>query len=214
MAKNENTSRPNRNTFVAAVSGGGKSQAARHVRENLRIKRVLAWDPDHDHQVSTRVTSIRALTEFLKVHGDSSAFSVAYSGDDSPEAMELFCACAWAILDGNKETVVIIEEVADAMTTSGKALPNAGRLIRRIRKYGGVLIAVTQRPQEIPKTLFSQCNIKLIGQQDTADVKRMAERVGVPVSEIENLQELEFWMKDTGKPAEKIRVKYKAKPKK
>lgn len=207
MAVNERSDLPNQSAFYAAMSGGGKSQAVRQAKKG---RRVIAWDPDRDHPVKTRVTSIRALVEFLRVHGKGAAFSVAYSGDNTPEAFELFCAAVWAVLDGTKRTDIIIEELADVSRSTGKAGKWAGQLIRRGRKYHGVMHAVTQRPQEVPKTIFSQCAYKWIGQQDgEVDTIAMSKRADVSPEQIKALEPLQFWVKAPAEPAELVTLKYK-----
>lgn len=206
MAKNPNTSLPNLNTFYAAMSGGGKSQA---VKNQKLSPRVIVWDPDEDHKTRTRVYSITDLLAYLRNHGGKAGFSVAYSGDNSVKAFELFCGAVWAVLDGNKRTDCIIEELADVTPSSGKAGEWSGQLIRRVRKYGGVLHAVTQRPAEVPKTIYTQCAIKYIGMQEGDDLPKMAKHAAVDPAQLAGLQPLEFIRKENGKEPEKVRFSFK-----
>ena len=206
MAKNPNKSLPNLNTFYAAMSGGGKSQA---VKAQKSSKRVISWDPDEDHKVKCRVYSVTELVAYLRQHGHKAGFSVGYSGDNSVKAFELYCAAAWAVLDGRMRTDIIIEELADVTPSSGKAGQWSGPLIRRVRKYNGVLHAVTQRPAEVPKTIYTQCSIKYIGQQEGDDLPRMAKHAGVDPAILAGLKPLEFIRKANGAEPEKVQFKYK-----
>lgn len=206
MAKNPNTSLPNLNTFYAAMSGGGKSQA---VKNQKLSNRVLIWDPDEDHKAKARVYSMTDFMAYLTKHGHKAAFSVAYSGDNSVKAFELFCGAVWAVLDGRMRTDVIIEELADVTPTSGKAGEWSGQLIRRIRKYFGVGHYVTQRPAEVPKTIYTQCAVKYIGMQEGDDLQRMAKHAGVDPAILAGLQPLEFIRKENGKDPEKVQFRFK-----
>ena len=206
MAKNPNTSLPNLNTFYAAMSGGGKSQA---VKNQSLSNRVIIWDPDEDHKARKRVYSITDLVAYLRQHGEKAAFSVAYSGDNSVKAFELYCGAVWAVLDGNKRTDCIIEELADVTPSSGKAGKWSGQLIRRIRKYGGVGHYVTQRPAEVPKTIYTQCSIKYIGMQEGDDLMKMAKHAAVASDVLAELQPLQFYRKENGKEPEKVQFKFK-----
>jgi hypothetical protein len=145
----------------------------------------------------------------LKAEHKKSAFSVAYSGDPTPERFELFCGAVFAVLDGNKRTEIIIEELADCVETVGKAKPKAGQLIRRARKYHGVLFPITQRPQEIPKTIFTQCGRFYIGRQQGGDVVKMAKFLGVSEAQIRGLQTLEFWKMADGMDPEQVKFRIK-----
>lgn len=207
MANNPNTSLRNRSVFYAARSGGGKSQA---IIQNQEIgpRRVL-WDPDNDYRAATRVDKIGDFIRALRAQHTKAAFSIAYSGDPSPEAFELFCGAVWAVLNGAKQIDIIVDELADCVETTGKAKPKAGTLMRRARKYGGVLHLSTQRPQEVPKTLFRQCARFWIGVQEHGDRKAMAAVAGITEAQLAGLNELEFFFKESGKEAEQRRLKYK-----
>lgn len=206
MATNENTSLSNENTFICGASGSGKSQALKNL---IREKRRILWDPDKDHPAKIRVNTMTEFIKALKAEHKKAAFSVAYSGDPTPERFELFCGAVFAVLDGNKRTGVVIEELADCVETVGKAKPNAGQLIRRARKYGGILYPITQRPQEVPKTIFTQCGRFYIGRQQGGDVVKMAKFLGITEADIRGLEPLQFWKMADGQDPEKVQFKVK-----
>lgn len=211
MAINPNTALPNKNTLYLAMSGFGKSQA---LLQNPEIPksgaRVILWDIDHDHKAQhfdSRVDFIRALKKGL---ASGKGFRVAFSGADTVKNFEWFCSVVWEVLDGNKVTFVVIEELADVCETVGKASPMFGKVLRKGRKFGGRLHLTSQRGTEIPKTAYTQCPNKWVGGQEGNDIERMAKLSGVKPDQIEQLQPLEYYFKQAGqREAEFKKLKYK-----
>lgn len=193
---------PNDHTLYAAVSGGGKSQA---MLQNKKIPpkgaRVILWDhaPDHpgDHYRTKKgfLTALKAgITRNLK---SGTGFRVAFSGPRTVENYEWWCEVVWRCLDGRYRTYVLAEELSAVSVSTAKATPMAAVLLNEGRKYGMVFHGTTQRPQEIPKTYFEQCEHKYVGQQKTLKQKRrMAEEIGVTVEEISALDKLQFYVDD------------------
>ncbi len=199
MAINQNPSLNNENTLYLACSGGGKSQALKQNKQIPASKvRVLLWDPDNDHK-STRFECIEEYRKAV-ISGIKSGkgFRIAYSGSVTVDAFEQWCRIAWAVLDGRKMTYCIIEELADVSPSSAKATPAFGELLRRGRKYGARLHIVSQRGAEISKTVYTQCPIKFIGQQEGNDIKNMAIHAGVSPENIKVLRPLQFYRKVSG----------------
>ncbi len=192
MAVNENPKRPNKNTFLCGMSGTGKSNVGRTLVKRWKIPRVIAWDPDNDHLVKHRVYSMPDFIEYLKLNGKKAAFSVAFSGKASPETFERFCGAVFAVLDGNKETVVIGEELAD-VTNPGKAKPRLGELLRRGRKFGMVFLGVSQKPQEVSSTVYDQCKYFYVGRLRRLGAKRMYDEVDLPEAGTRSLPDLTFY---------------------
>lgn len=213
LAINQNTQHPNRNTLYLARSGGGKSQA---MAQNPEIPksgaRVLLWDLSHDHKavhIDNRVAYVRAVQKAL---ASGKGFRLAYSGNGGPENFEWWCQVVWAALDGDYLTYVLVEELSAVCASVAKASPNAAVLLNQMRKYGGVFHGTSQKPQEISKTFYDQCEILHIGKQRGALVKKFARDLGIAEAEIEALNELEFWRLDpkkNGGNPEKYRLKYK-----
>lgn len=211
MAINPNPGHPNKNTLYLACSGGGKSQA---LKQNIAIPkktvRHLLWDIDHDHKASRYESMKQFKAAVIAGIKSGRGFRIAFSGDDTVDNFEMFCAIAWAILDGKKTTFITIEELADVTATAGKASPHFGRLLRKGRKFGMQLHATSQRGAEISKTVFTQCPIKYIGIQEGGDIKSMAAVTGVSVPEISGLNPLEFFKKTPGAGnSELIKIRYR-----
>lgn len=86
--------------------------------------------------------------------------------------------------------VFLVDELADYVGPSFRQAPASWLwLVRRGRKYGATVIAASQRPEEIDKTLFSMANVldvHAIGDPNTQ--LRLARALGVPRQEVEQLQ--------------------------
>ncbi len=214
MASNPNPKQPNEHTLYLGKSGSGKSQA---LKQNKALPgrgvRCVLWDVSHDHDKGTRYYSTKnAFIDALKRAVSSGrGFRIGWDGDSSPESFEWFCAVVWAILDGRKVTYVVIEELARCVETVGRAAPNLRKLYNEGRKYGARIHAVTQRPQEIPKTVYDQCERFWIGQQKGPNIKRFAELLDVEAEQVKALKQLQFWYLDEsgGEPAINVQLKYK-----
>jgi hypothetical protein len=104
----------------------------------------------------------------------------------------------------------VVEELARCVTTISKADPQLRKLYNEGRKYGAIVHAVTQRPQEIPKTVYDQTERFVIGQQKSTNIKRFAEVLDIQPEQIKALKPLEFWFFDesSGEDARKIQLKY------
>lgn len=211
LARNENTSHFNKSSLYVACTGGGKSQC---LSQNKAIPknncRVFLWDPDHDHK-STRVHG-KAAYKAAVIGGIKSGrgFRLSFVSDAGDvDDFEWFCALAWAALDGEYISYVIIEELASVTETASKATKNFGLLLNRGRKYGAQLHITTQRGSEISKTAYIQCQNTYIGIQRGNDVKKMAEKGGVTRDQILSLKPLQFWFSNGGAHSTLHKVKYK-----
>jgi hypothetical protein len=213
---NPDGSWPNDHTLYAAVSGGGKSQA---LLQNPKIPkkgaRVILWDhaPDHpgDH-FRTKKGFLLAVRRGIERNLKTGAgFRVAFSGPRTVENYEWWCEVVWRSLDGRYRTYALAEELSAVSVSTAKATPMAAVLLNEMRKYGGVFHGTTQRPQEIPKTYFEQCENKYVGQQKTLkQLKRMAEEIGVTVEQLKALEKLQFFQDDgSAKAPELITLGFK-----
>lgn len=210
--KNRNLKLPNRHTLYLATSGGGKSQA---LGQNPEIPkagaRVILWDHAGDHPGLHYRSRVRFLTALDAANRSGGGFRIAYAGERSPEAFEWFMNVCWRMLDGNKLTYVLAEELSAVCTSTAKASPNAARFLNESRKFGGIFHGTSQKPQEVSKTYYDQCGLKFIGQQKgLAMRKRMAMEIGVAPTDIAALEQLEFYRDDgSAKDPELIRLAFK-----
>ena len=156
MAIRPNEERENKHILVLGKSGSGKTYWLKHLpMVKRRGVRLLVWDPYESHDCIYFHDRRQFAKHVAMAVKAGRGFRLGLSVHPTPEAFEWFCRIAWAALDGSKETVIIVEELGD-VSRPGKAGQEWGRLVRVGRKFGAVLLPVSQRPQEIDKTLFTQ----------------------------------------------------------
>lgn len=206
--KNENPMLPNRNTLYLGRTGAGKSQA---LKQNPEIPangaRVVLFDPNSDHSAhrfSSRAEFARALG---RADASGKGFRIAYTGTASPDIHEWWCQCVMAILDGNKPTFVIDEEIASSCSRAGAADPAFRQLLNQGRKYGMLYHGTSQRPQEIPKTAYDACAVLWVGALKQHSAKYVAKELCVDPEAIANLEKLEFFCMDESAGREPVRKK-------
>ncbi|WP_299592715.1 type IV secretory system conjugative DNA transfer family protein [uncultured Microbulbifer sp.] len=175
MAINQNPAYQARHMFLCGTTGSGKSSFLRRLDLLEQFKRVLIWDPDRDHQAVHCTSQAQFKSTVMRSIASGKPFRVAYEATNAtPEEFEFFCGIVWAALDGKEPTAIIIEELAD-VTDSGKGRGYWGQLTRKSRKYGGVIFAISQRPQEIDKSILNMAAYRWCGVVETeADRKYMS----------------------------------------
>lgn len=210
---------PNLNTLYLGSSGSGKSTA---LKENRAIPSrgapVLLWDPNEDHHAIRRYSNIRHWVQAVQKCDEvwrrqGKGYRVAYSGVNDLTAYLVWCKVAAAVLNGDWLTYMIVEEMADVSPHAGTAPPPAKKLLNQCRKYGGVFHGTSQKPQEISKTYYENCDLRFIGRvRSVSQKKKMAEELGLTVQEFDSLEnidgvQVELW-KDTGKTVERWRHEF------
>lgn len=211
--KNENTSHPNKNTLYLARSGGGKSQA---LKQNPAIPasgaRVLLFDPGRDHKAHHYSNLADFAKAVKKAEASGRGYRIGYCGERWPpcktDAHEFFCRVALAVLDGSKLTYIIDEEISGSTKTAGKAERNYARLMNEGRKYGLVYHGTSQRPQEIPKTVYENCEVLFVGRLKAHSARYLANEIEVKPGELTTLEPLEFFHYDNNGTT-KIKLKYR-----
>lgn len=209
--KNPNPDLQARHTIYVAKSGGGKSQA---LKQNPDIPktgaRIVGWDHAGDHpglHFYTRKGFREALLAAIRRGG---GFRLFYGGKKSVEEFEWFCEVVWATLDGNVLTFCIVEELSRVSPSAAKASPNAAELLNEGRKFGLVFHGTSQKPQEVAKTFFDQCDIKYVGMQRSRRMQaRMADEIDLEAADIAALRELQFYRDDGTSKPQLLTLKYR-----
>lgn len=209
MASNRDridTSLPNRHIVLIGASGSGKSSYLRKLQEIRNAPRLLAWDPDADH----KLVHYRNVPELHKACAKA-GFGKIRAGLEMRPSMADFgqlCGIAFAMSHAKAPLVLLVEELA-GVTTPAKAAPEWHECATRGRKYGLIIAATSQRPQEIDKTILGQADTIWCGRLKTEkDARYMAGIMGVDPQSLIDLKPLEYFIKRGCEPAEKGRVKF------
>lgn len=196
----------NRHEVVIGASGSGKSSYIKQHHDVVTARRIMIWDPDGEY----RAPHVNTVPQLLRVCNKAGfgPLKVAIACNPSTAEFEQFCAIAFRMGHARAPLVVITEELAD-VANIGKASPQWGQLIRKGRKYGIQLFVASQRPQEIDKTVFSQCGTHWCGQlREERTRKYMADTIGVSVAAIAALKPLDYYLKSSNDDATKHRIKF------
>ena len=187
-----------RNQLIIGASGSGKSAFLRKTI-NFKSPRIIAWDPDEDFSLP-RVRSMAAFEKLVKKCGFGN-IRVSLTVEPTEANFERWAGLVFAICHAAAPMEILADEIAD-VTRIAKASPNWGQICRKVRKYGGRISAITQRPQEADKTIFNQTHIKWVGALSSAKAyKAMADEMDLPVCELKALKniprkQIQYWIRE------------------
>ncbi|NAW57767.1 MULTISPECIES: helicase HerA domain-containing protein [unclassified Vibrio] len=180
--------------YVIGASGSGKSHYVKSIVK--RRSRVLIWDPDDEYSEIPNIRTVSRASDLVSIiqGGDARVRFVPRSMDSKhlEKCFEFVSLAAfiWA------NCLFVAEEIAD-VTTPSKALNGWGTLLRRGRKRGVKVVAVSQRPAEADKTIFTQARIIRTGRLDgEGDIQRVANNMRIPAEYVGRLGKLEFFELD------------------
>ncbi|PHR87962.1 MAG: hypothetical protein COA78_36815 [Blastopirellula sp.] len=199
-----------RNQLIIGASGSGKSAFLRKTI-NFKCARIVAWDPDEDYPLP-RVRSMAAFEKLVKKCGFGK-IRVSLTVEPTEENFERWAGLVFAICHAAAPMEILADEIAD-VTRIAKASPKWGEMCRKVRKYGGRISAITQRPQEADKTIFNQTHIKWVGALSSAKAyKAMADEMDLTTSELKALdniprKQIQYWIREGTKPATKETIKF------
>jgi len=210
VIKRQNTALENRNQLIIGASGSGKSA---FLRETIDFKcdRIIAWDPDEDFKLP-RVRDMATFEKLVKKCGFGK-IRVALTATPTEENFEQWAGLVFAICHAAAPMEILADEIAD-VTRVAKASPHWGQLCRKVRKYGGRISAITQRPQEADKTIFNQAHIKWVGALSSAKAyKAMSDEMDLSVIELKALNnihkvQIQYWIREGTKPATKETITF------
>jgi hypothetical protein len=181
--------------YVAGVSRMGKTVWTAH--QVAPERRVLVWDAKDEwsHRYHCRrVESWSELAACVKPGAPIERIAFCPPIMDR-KAFDRFCKLAWVWLRVARGALVI-EELAD-VTTTQKAPPAWGEIIRKGLGYGPTIYALTQRPAEADKTSLGNASIVHTHKMVTGDDQEyIARKGGFPLERVQVLQPLEFLERD------------------
>jgi hypothetical protein len=182
-------------SYVVGATGSGKTT---WVRQQLHgAQRVLVWDGKAEWGAQWGfkvVTNPRDLMQYV-VPGAMPA-RVSYRVPVTRENFDTFCKLAW-IACRSHVCALVVEELAD-VTTPSKAPTSWGEIVRKSRGFGTHVYALTQRPQEVDKTVQGNALIYHCGRvSDSMDATYVARRLlNVDPKQVIALAPLEFIERD------------------
>lgn len=136
--------------LIAGATGSGKTLYAAGLARQAR--RLLVWDPEGQWPALAGARPALEARALLELARDRRVTRIAYRGAPTAADFDWFCRVAFAWAQA-APGLLVVEELAD-VTSSAKAPPAWGVLVRRGRKYGLDLAAITQRPAESDKTIL------------------------------------------------------------
>lgn len=160
-------------------------------------------DPDNEYggHVAALAADLRTIAEIslrspTDKHGVIAGWFRFVPSDDRRLAVRQFsflCGLAWIWATRLKrETLLLVDELSD-FTAANEAPPAWRRLVRRGRKQGISVLAASQRPAEIDKTIFSNASrIRVYRLGYDADQAAAAAALGVARNDVAALQGHEF----------------------
>jgi len=157
---------------------GGRKVFTFHNRKDFAKNFVEAWKSGHRFVVAYNPQPEKPLSqeELLKFRR---------------EELEWFGLLMWQALDGNRELYIGIEELAKLVQSVGKDSSIIGEIATGARAFGGVLVTLFQRKQEVPKTIWNMAATKVIGAlENHSDIKAMCEATDAPIKHIEQVSRL------------------------
>lgn len=150
---------------------------------------------------------VRAVAKATK---SGRGFRLAYTGEATPDAFEIWSHVIWEILDGNKQTFALIEEYSDCCRGPGPLRIRTDYYHRRLwtqgRKYGLIINATSQRPQLISKDALGNAGVIWASHMDMAAAKRVAAELDIHPNDLRGCGVGEFFYRNNGTQSEKIRV--------
>ena len=163
MAINPNDKLLNQHCAFLGGSGSGKTWKVKERIHKNKKANVMLFDSEEVY--GKEVVYFNDFKKFaacvIKNHKAGARFKLGYSGKQSD--FNAFCKLAWLIADGNRELLTIFEECGGYLGNGASTDDYWYKLISIGRKYNISVLPVSQRPQNMSKVLFDNCNTKWLG---------------------------------------------------
>lgn len=199
MAVNKRNFRSAQMTSICCATGGGKGIAVTSLGVVPHGQSAVIFDPYGEyptkfgkracHQYKSKRGFARAFKSAL-LSGKPFILSYFPQGDRFQE-MDWFGKLVWMAADGDRVLYPIFEEYGKCTESTSKDDTIVGEIYSGGRGFGLRATAIFQRSAEVPKTIWGNSQIKIIGSQEyTADAKRIVDQLGCPIDEISSLSTL------------------------
>jgi len=180
------------------ATGCGKSHEVKARLLERADPRLITIDPDGEYAAIAPV--YLSLSSLTRSTAESSTFRVGFiPSDDRDTGIEQFnflCRLAWERAQQHGSVCFAVDELADF--TEPNAAPRYWRrLVRRGRKYGVSVFAISQRPADVDKTIFSNASMIRTGRLNRAnDQVELARSLNVPLAQVAALSGFDFIERD------------------
>lgn len=179
---------------LEVISGASRSGKTAYVKKRLnKARRAWAWDPEAQWCELPGWVKVTTRAQLLAWAQKPGAQRVAYvAGSDLKAEFDFWCGCVFYAGRFVGPLSCVAEEVAD-VTTTAKAPPAWGILVRRGLKRGISIFPISQRWSEADKTAFGNASAYVMFRQSSMDdVAYLARKTGVNAAELEKLRPLEW----------------------
>lgn len=155
-------------------------------------------DPDGEYAgFGPNVPKLEMLVQLAQLPGPRSLVFVP--SDDQAAGVRQFafiCHLAWSLALMRRPVRLVVDELAE-FTTASRAPASWRRVVKRGRKYGMSILAGSQRPAEIDKTIWSNASRIRSGMLGYADDQAViAAALGVPRAQVAALSNLDYLERD------------------
>lgn len=185
---------------IAAFGARGTGKTAWMIRQVQDDPRLIVWDFKHDPRLKGIGQPFTSLGDMIRAMA-APRFRLHYLIDhDKPvlEQFEFFCRAAWQ----QSRLRMFVAELPE-VTRAGGGLPVWRKCVNIGRLYEGgkwlSIITEAQRPAEVDKSLFGNCDLIHTGRLSTAsDCKLFNQLFGMDVRELASMPDLHWIEKRAG----------------
>ncbi len=175
---------------VVGATGSGKGVYIKGYALKKSDKRLLIWDymREYGPLVDLSTPKVSAAIRSIKAAQFRTAFQPSY--DDKTRALQFDALCKAAVEASNLR--LLIEELA--FVTQASHAPAGWKMATSIGRHKGLrIIGASQRPAQVDKAFWSnatEVHCGFLNYED--DQKVMARVLGVPITDIQALEPLEY----------------------
>lgn len=175
---------------IGGASGSGKTAFVLELVK--KSKRLAVWDCEDQWSQLPGFKRVTTRAELLKAVLSKGSFKVAFVSSNLKADFDYWAQAVFHAALHIAPLDAVAEELAD-VTSPGKAPQNWGTLVRRGRKHGVNLYAISQRWSEADKTTFGNASLYVVfAQSSQDDVRYISRKTRIPEADINKLDRFEY----------------------
>ena len=185
---------------ITCATGGGKGIAVTSLGLFPDDSCMAIFDPYGEYSTKfgkRRCYSYKTRQGFAKAFYGAwktgKPFCVSYNPttNDKIKEVDWFSELMWAASDGNRVLHLLYEEFGRCTESVAKCETKAGEIATGSRKYGIRAGFVFQRPAQVPKEIWGNTRIKVIGaQEEKNDAKRIMNQLDCSLDDVMSIGKL------------------------